>query len=282
MHYGFSINYANFSGGKTKICAYNEGDVVRSKASFGGTSDASATDTINKTVLNTTQKDITGNGIFQMHVVNGNLLNGVDNTTYLNNAAIRDMEIPNALENVTISDAANTRTVTWEVPKSNGTEYEFKAQTYAVDFDSPTGTTLVMDTELNGINQESHSHTHQGDIVYVDGASMATKSGDCYTIPYTTQKTIPHAVSVERKLFTTYDGGISCYAVTAKCSVHGPFSIPNTDYNDDLDANIMNFWTKNDTGSMSWWNGLTWNQTIDQIECPYDHIKNVTYYKLNH
>lgn len=282
VHYGFSINYANFSGGKTKICAYNEGDVVRSKASFGGTSDASATDTINKTVLNTTQKDITGNGIFQMHVVNGNLLNGVDNTTYLNNAAIRDMEIPNALENVTISDAANTRTVTWEVPKSNGTEYEFKAQTYAVDFDSPTGTTLVMDTELNGTNQESHSHTHQGDIVYVDGASMATKSGDCYTVPYTTQKTIPHAVSVERKLFTTYDGGISCYAVTAKCSVHGLFSIPNTTYNDDLGANVMNFWTKNDTGSMGWWNGLTWNQAIDQIECPYDHIKNVTYYKLNH
>ena len=46
-----------------------------------------------------------------MHVVNGNLLNGVDNTTYLNNAAITDMEIPNALENVTMSDAANTRTV---------------------------------------------------------------------------------------------------------------------------------------------------------------------------
>ena len=34
VHYGFSINYANFSGGKTKICAYNEGDVVRSNASF--------------------------------------------------------------------------------------------------------------------------------------------------------------------------------------------------------------------------------------------------------
>lgn len=282
VHYQFRITSASFSGGKTKICAYNEGDVVRSKASFGGTSDASVTDAINKTVLNTTQKDITGNGIFQMHVVNGNLLNGVDNTTYLNNAAIRDMEIPNALENVTMSDVANTRTVTWEAPISNGTEYEFKAQAYAVDFDSPTGTTLVMDTELNDTNQELHNHTHQGDIVYVDGVSMATESGGCYTVPYTIEKTIPHAVSVERKLFTTYDGGISCYTVTAKCSVHGLFRIPNTTYNDDLGAHVMNFWTKNDTGSMGWWNGLTWNQTIDQIECPYDHIENVTYYKLNH
>lgn len=185
VHYQFRITSASFSGGKTKICAYNEGDVVRSKASFGGTSDASVTDTINKTVLNTTQKDITGDGTFQIRVVNGNLLNGIDNTIYLNNAAIRDMGIPDALGNVTMSDVANTRTVTWEVPKSNGTEYEFKAQTYAVDYDSPTGTTLVMDTELNGTNQELHNHTHQGDIVYVDGVSMATESGDCYTIPYT-------------------------------------------------------------------------------------------------
>lgn len=282
VHYQFRITSASFSGGKTKICAYNEGDVVRSKASFGGTSDASVTDTINKTVLNTTQKDITGDGTFQIRVVNGNLLNGIDNTIYLNNAAIRDMGIPDALGNVTMSDVANTRTVTWEAPISNGTEYEFKAQAYAVDFDSPTGTTLVMDTELNDTNQELHNHTHQGDIVYVDGVSMATESGGCYTVPYTIEKTIPHAVSVERKLFTTYDGGISCYTVTAKCSVHGLFRIPNTTYNDDLSAHVMNFWTKNDTGSMSWWNGLTWNQTIDQIECPYDHIENVTYYKLNH
>lgn len=162
-----------------------------------------------------------------MHVVNGNLLNGVDNTTYLNNAAIRDMEIPNALENVTMSDAANTRTVTWEAPISNGTEYEFKAQAYAVDFDSPTGTTLVMDTELNDTNQELHNHTHQGDIVYVDGVSMATESGGCYTVPYTIEKTIPHAVSVERKLFTTYDGGISCYTALQNvvCMVFFAFPI---------------------------------------------------------
>lgn len=185
VHYQFRITSASFSGGKTKICAYNEGDVVRSKASFGGTSDASVTDTINKTVLNTTQKDITGDGTFQIRVVNGNLLNGIDNTIYLNNAAIRDMGIPDALGNVTMSDVANTRTVTWEVPKSNGTEYEFKAQTYAVDYDSPTGTTLVMDTELNGTNQELHNHTHQGNIVHVDGVSMATESGGCYTVPYT-------------------------------------------------------------------------------------------------
>lgn len=54
-----------------------------------------------------------------------------------------------------------------------------------VDYDSPTGTTLVMDTELNGTNQTVHNHTHQGDIVYVDGVSIATKSGGCYTVPYT-------------------------------------------------------------------------------------------------
>ena len=46
-------------------------------------------------------------------------------------------------------DNSGTRTVKWKMPDSNGTEYEFKAQTYVIDFTDPSGMKLIMDTEAN-------------------------------------------------------------------------------------------------------------------------------------
>ena len=142
------IRSLSFSGGNKKICAYEEGDVERSEASFGGTSDASDTDAIG-TPFKGSQLDQTGNGTFQIHVVNGNLLNGIDNISYLNNVSVRDLAYPDIIKNIKIKESPNRKIITWETPQSNGTEYEFKAQTYVIDYTEPSGTKLIMDTEAN-------------------------------------------------------------------------------------------------------------------------------------
>ena len=142
------IRSLSFSGGNKKICAYEEGDVERSEASFGGTSDASDTDAIG-TPFKGSQLDQTGNGTFQIHVVNGNLLNGIDNISYLNNVSVRDLAYPDIIKNIEIKESPNRKIITWETPQSNGTEYEFKAQTYVIDYTEPSGTKLIMDTEAN-------------------------------------------------------------------------------------------------------------------------------------
>ncbi len=149
LNHGTNANVYNATLGGFYGCGYNNGDIVRSKASFGGTSDVSTTDTINNTALNTTQSKQTGNGIFQMQVVNGNLLNGVDNISYLNNVSIRDLAYPDMIKKIEMKEASNQRIITWETPQSNGTEYELKAQTYKIDFTAKSGVELLMDTEFN-------------------------------------------------------------------------------------------------------------------------------------
>ena len=91
----------------------------------------------------------TGNGVFHLKVVNGNVLNGLENNTYLNNTVVRDKSNPNSVGEISYQDLNNKRIVEWEIPDSNGTEYEFKAQTYKINFDSQNGTDLIMDTEFN-------------------------------------------------------------------------------------------------------------------------------------
>ena len=132
-----------------KSCAYYDGEVVRSKASFGGTSNASTTDTINNTALNVAQSEQIGNGTFKMRVINGNILNGVDNISHLNNVSIRDLAYPDMIKKIEMKESSNQRIITWEAPQSNGTEYELKAQTYKIDFTSNDGVELLMDTEFN-------------------------------------------------------------------------------------------------------------------------------------
>lgn len=119
-----------------------------SSKSYGGNSNLSTTDTLtdNRTSLIGSQ---TGNGIFHLKVVNGNVLNGKENNTYLNNTVVRDKSNPNSVGEISYQDLNNKRIVEWEIPDSNGTEYEFKAQTYKINFNSQNGTDLVMDTEFN-------------------------------------------------------------------------------------------------------------------------------------
>lgn len=149
VDFGTNADVYNATLGGFYGCGYNNGDIVRHKASLGGTSDISTTGAINGTNINTTQTTQSGDGIFQLQIVNGNLLNGLNNLSYLNNIPIRDLAIPDSVKNLNISNYVSNRVVRWEKPESNGTEYEFKAQTYAIDYNSPSGTTLIMDTELN-------------------------------------------------------------------------------------------------------------------------------------
>ena len=81
--------------------------------------------------------------------MNGNLLNGIDNISYLNNVSVRDLAYPDIIKNIEIKESPNRKIITWETPQSNGTEYEFKAQTYMIDYTEPSGTKLIMDTEAN-------------------------------------------------------------------------------------------------------------------------------------
>lgn len=131
------------------LCGKTAGVTIDgSSKSYGGNSNLSTTDTLtnNRTSLIGSQ---TGNGVLHLKVVNGNVLNGLENNTYLNNTVVRDKSNPNSVGEISYQDLNNKRIVEWEIPDSNGTEYEFKAQTYKINFDSQNGTDLIMDTEFN-------------------------------------------------------------------------------------------------------------------------------------
>lgn len=85
----------------------------------------------------------TGGGTFNIKPYNANVT-----SDYINNAVTPDNSAP---DNIILeyNDDSEKRTVKWDTPKSNGTEYEFKARTYIVDYSAQDGLTLIMDTELN-------------------------------------------------------------------------------------------------------------------------------------
>ena len=84
-----------------------------------------------------------GNGMFLLKPHNANVT-----SDYINNASTKDTTSPDGID-LEYQDDSGTRTVKWEMPDSNGTEYEFKAQTYVIDFTDPSGMKLIMDTEAN-------------------------------------------------------------------------------------------------------------------------------------
>lgn len=119
-----------------------------SSKSHGGNSNLSTTDTLTNNRISLIGSQ-SGNGNFTLKAINGNILNGQNNITYLNHTVVRDKSNPNSVGNISYQDLNHKRTVQWNIPESNGTEYEFKAQTYKINFDSQNGTDLVMDTEFN-------------------------------------------------------------------------------------------------------------------------------------
>ena len=84
-----------------------------------------------------------GNGMFLLRPHNANVT-----SDYINNASTKDTVAPDGVD-LEYNDDSGTRTVKWEIPDSNGTEYEFKAQTYVIDYTDPSGMKLIMDTEAN-------------------------------------------------------------------------------------------------------------------------------------
>lgn len=131
------------------LCGKTAGVTIDgSSKSYGGNSNLSTTDTLTDNRISFIGSQ-TGNGVFHLKVVNGNVLNGLENNTYLNNTVVRDKSNPNSVGEISYQDLKNQRIVEWEIADSNGTEYEFKAQTYKINFDSQNGTDLIMDTEFN-------------------------------------------------------------------------------------------------------------------------------------
>lgn len=84
-----------------------------------------------------------GNGMFLLRPHNANVT-----SDYINNASTKDT-VSSDNVNLEYNDDSGTRTVKWNEPESNGTEYEFKAQTYVIDYTDPSGMKLIMDTEAN-------------------------------------------------------------------------------------------------------------------------------------
>ena len=84
-----------------------------------------------------------GNGMFLLRPHNANVT-----SDYINNASTKDTVSPDNV-NLEYNDDSGTRTVKWNEPESKGTEYEFKAQTYVIDYTDPSGMKLIMDTEAN-------------------------------------------------------------------------------------------------------------------------------------
>ena len=85
-----------------------------------------------------------GNGIFIIKTYNSNVITN----TYLNNIIVTDIKSPNELYLTDIYQNKN-HIIKWEIPDSNGTEYEFKTQTYKIDYNDSNGMILLMDTEFN-------------------------------------------------------------------------------------------------------------------------------------
>lgn len=114
----------------------------------GGSNQLDITYALNAQQIDESQNTITGHGNVSIKAFNANILNGLTNTTYLNNVIVKDNAVPEKID-LYDENIGNQRIITWETPQSNGTEYEFKAQTYKINFDSQNGTDLIMDTEFN-------------------------------------------------------------------------------------------------------------------------------------
>lgn len=83
-----------------------------------------------------------GNGIFSIKTYNSNIITN----TYLNNIIVPDTKSPDEL-NLGDIYQSEKHIIKWDIPKSNGTEYEFKAKTYKIDYNNSDGMVLIMDTE---------------------------------------------------------------------------------------------------------------------------------------
>lgn len=114
----------------------------------GGTNDYYKQDILTShPIINGTDKDATGNGIFELTAINANVASGQENTSYINNIKMTDKVSPDEII-LSYLQEANKTTVNWSKPDSNGTEYEFKVQVYRVDYTANNGLVLEQDSEF--------------------------------------------------------------------------------------------------------------------------------------
>lgn len=120
----------------------------KAEKSAGGTNDYYKQDILTShPIINGTDKDATGNGIFELTAINANVASGQENTSYINNIKMTDKVSPDEII-LSYLQEANKTTVNWENPDSNGTEYEFKVQVYRVDYTAENGLVLEQDSEF--------------------------------------------------------------------------------------------------------------------------------------
>lgn len=185
VHYEFRITSASFSGGKTKMCKYEEGDVENQYPSYGGSNGVIADDT-NVVVYNPTttlDSDQLGDGYiklegYELGLFKDNFLNGIiasdeaaPNTPSLKRKAVEDD-----------NDFSKT-TVIWDDPGDNGTTYQHQVKSFYTETMAPmlesNITTDVMVSGVKGyrIIVDENSDT----VVDVDNSSYQTENSYALT-----------------------------------------------------------------------------------------------------
>lgn len=184
-NYEFRITHTSFSGGKTKMCKYEEGDVENQYPSYGG-SNGVITDNANVIVYNpntSLDSDQLGDGYvklegYELGLFKDNFLNGIiasdeaaPNTPSLKRKAVEDD-----------NDFSKT-TVIWDDPGDNGTTYQHQVKSFYTETMAPmlesNITTDVMVSGVKGyrIIVDENSDT----VVDVDNSSYQTENSYALT-----------------------------------------------------------------------------------------------------
>lgn len=154
VHYSFSINYANFSGGKTKMCKYEEGDVEKQYPSYGGSNGVAADDSevIVYNPNTTLDSDQLGDGYIKLE---GYEL-GLFKDNFLNGIIASDEAVPNtpSLKRKAVEDDNDfsKTTIIWDNPGDNGTTYQHQVKSfYAETMASMLESNITTDVIRSGV-----------------------------------------------------------------------------------------------------------------------------------
>lgn len=178
VHYEFRITSARFSGGKTKMCKYEEGDVENQYPSYGGSNGVIANDT-NVVVYNpntTLDSDQLGDGYIKLE---GYEL-GLFKDNFLNDIIASDEAAPNTpslkRKAVEDDDDFSKTTVIWDDPGDNGTTYQHQVKSFYTETMAPMlESNITTDVMVSGVKGyrvivDKNSNT----VVNADNSSYQT------------------------------------------------------------------------------------------------------------
>lgn len=185
VHYEFRITSASFSGGKTKMCKYEEGDVENQYPSYGG-SNGVITDNANVIVYNpntSLDSDQLGDGYVKLE---GYEL-GLFKDNFLNDIIASDEAAPNtpSLKRKAVEDDNDfsKTTVIWDDPGDNGTTYQHQVKSFYTETMAPMlESNITTDVMVSGVKGYRIIVDENSDTVVVaDNSSYQTENSYALT-----------------------------------------------------------------------------------------------------